>query len=225
MKLLQKRSTREKILLGVLVLSLALSAYTSIRVKALNVHIQRLKADIEQEQEEFSKLLQETRDAKPSHILEKEIAELERQLEEERQSLKGLKLSFVDLDDQEALLALIKGITEAAERHRLLVLSKENEIGELASMVGPLPGQSAPVAATSGTGDAAGKAHTVTDSALKRHVFKLRVRGTFASTYAFIRALHDMERSVLIIRIRLTADDLNTFNGLRLINTDLTLAI
>lgn len=230
MKLLQNKSKREKILIIGLVVSLIFGVYLTTRIKNLNANIQRMESGIQTEKQKYSKLLQETKDAKPSNILEKEIESLQSQLHEERESMKGFDLAFIDLDDTEALYALMRDITVSAEQHNLQVLGKENELIQLASLIGQTPRQTTTAASSrrTRTNNSAGNLQNnniSNNNTLKRHVFKLRLRGTFHSTYLFVKSLHDMERSILITRIKLSADDLNTYNGTRLINTELTLAI
>ncbi len=233
MKALEGKTRREKILLTGLAVAMVFSSYLLFRVKHLNLDIKKIDANIISEKKDYNKLVKKTGNIKPSHVLNKEIASMEKKLEQERQNLQGMDLSFVDLRNQEALHGLIADITLTAEKFQLQVLGKQNELTDLTTLV--KNGQPTPTINKNNKNrqssknarfvNPAGSTTATQDNNLKRHLFKIKIRGSFHSTYDFIKSLKNMEYGVLIARLKLTAEDLNTYNGQRLITTDLTLAI
>lgn len=233
MKALEGKSKREKFLLLGLIVSLMFGAYLMTRVKSLNKELKQTESFIKDEKKKYNKLTRQTGNIKPSSAIRKEISSLEKKLNKEKQSLKGMDISFVDLSNQEALHTLIADITLAAEKNHLQVLSKVNEVSDLTQLVGSTElnhlniqnNNSLRKANNKGKSINSNKITTKNEQALKRHVFKLQIRGSFLSTYQFINSLKGLKHAVLIARLKLQADDENTYNGRRLITTDLTLAI
>lgn len=222
--LLKGKSFREKLLVFGLAISFVFGSYMMLRIKPLVVDIQKAEKNFKSQKKKYSRLLSETGDAKPSKMLERELEKLNKQLDQERQNLQGFDVSFIDLSNQEAKHSLIADITLAAEKNQLQVLSKQNEMRELAALVssGEMSGS---LTAANNRSNKKPKAPAKNNGSLQRHVFKLQVRGTFHSTYRFIQALQELRHSVLIARMKLSADDNVTFQGRRLVTTDLTLAI
>jgi cell division protein FtsB len=232
MTFLEGKSQREKILLIGLIVSLIFGTYLMIRVKPVIQDTKKTEELVKKQERKYNRLLKETDNIKPSNVLLKEVSGVEEKLKKEKQSLNGLDLSFVDLSNQEAVHSLITEITIAAENNNLQVLGKQNEMLELTSLVG----KNTMILNNSGNATYKNKnknkksiakgGNVIADNKnLKRHMFKLQVKGTFSSVYNFITTLNDFRYSVLIARIKLYADEENTYNGRRLVTTDLTLAI
>ncbi len=223
-KVLAGKSFREKLLIFGLLISVVFGGYMMIAVKPMVIEAEKNDKEYKSLKSRYSKLLKETKDAKPSSTLEKELKKLTKQLEAEQQSLQGLDFSFINLDNQEAKHALIANITIAAEENQLQVLGKSNEIRDLTSLVSTAQvGKRLP--AKNSTKRGATPAPSGNSATLNRHVFNLQIRGTFFSTYKFLKQLQAMENSVLVARFKLMAEDKITYQGKRLVTTDLTLAI
>jgi cell division protein FtsL len=230
MTFLEGKSQREKILLIGLIVALVFGSYLMIRVKPVIQETKKTEELIKKQERKYSQLLKETDNIKPSSVLLKEVSGVEKKLEKEKQNLNGLDLSFVDLSNQEAVHTLITEITIAAEKNHLQVLGKQNEMLELTSLVGKnTMALNNNINATnknkSKKNVSQGGNSFFDNKNLKRHMFKLQVKGTFNSIYNFITTLNDLRYSVLIARIKIYADEVNTYNGRRLVTTDLTLAI
>lgn len=227
MKYIEGKTIREKILLIGLIVSFVLGGYLMIRIKPINGEIAKTENIIKKEKSKYQSLLSNTKGVKPSSSLKKEIVKLEKELEKEKQILKGLNLSLVDLNNQEAVHALIKEITVLAEKHNLQILAKKNEVMDLVSMIRNSKRKA--LQNTQANNRVALQANKVIDvknnETLNRHMFSLTLRGTFSTTYSFMKSLSELEHSVLITRIKMFADDLNTFNGKRLVNSEFMLAI
>jgi cell division protein FtsB len=230
MSFLEGKSQREKLLLIGLVVSLVFGSYLMLRVKPLNQKIVKTEELVKKQEKRYNQLLKETGNIKPSSSLLKEIASVEKKLDKEKKNLTGLDLSFVDLSNQEEVHALITDITISAEKNYLQVLGKQNELMELTSLVGKKTNLYASNVSSNSKSRKNKKNKNESMSInnnknLKRHMFKLQVRGSFDSIYKFINALDDLRYGVLIARVKLYTDDENTYNGRRLITTELTLAI
>ncbi|MBL1140439.1 MAG: hypothetical protein HND53_00220 [Proteobacteria bacterium] len=231
MTYLEGKTQREKILLIGLVVAFIFGGYLMIRVKPAIQDFKKTEELVKKQERKYNQLLKETGNTKPSNALLKEISAVEKKLEKEKLNLSGLDLSFVDLSNQEAVHSLITEITIAAEKNYLQVLGKQNEMMELASLVGKKSMlvvnnvKGANKNKKSNKVSQTGNSIVSNNKNLKRHMFKLQVRGTFSSVYKFINDLDNLRYGVLIARIKLSTDEENTYNGRRLITTDLTLAI
>jgi cell division protein FtsL len=232
MKYLDGKTKREKFLIIGLIGTLIFGGYLMTRVKSLNSNLEKIKENIVSEKKKNAKLKNDIGDIKPSKVIEKEITALQKKIDKEKAALKGLDLDFVDLNNHEALHKLLSDVTLTAEKYNLQILSKENEFADLKTLLGKdnqvapklVPGKKIGKAQKRRISQFVAEAKK-NNTTLKRRMFKLKLRGTFQSTYEFIQALHNMEHSVLIARLKLNAEDNNTFQGVRLISTNLTLAL
>lgn len=233
MRLLEGKSKREKILIIGLMVSLIFSVYLITRVGALTEDIAKLEENYKSETKKLNRLNKATGNAKPSEQVIKQVKSLEKKLDIERQSLEGFEFKFVDLSNKEALLEQITQITVAAENNKLRILSKQNELRPLTSMIGNVIQNLSPANPTNNKVKKRSKNlqqsnllnNNIASDKLQRRMYRLKLRGTFKSTYDFIKELQKLDYGVLITKLSMTADDKNTYNGLRLVIADITLAI
>ncbi len=233
MSFLEGKSTREKLLVIGLIAAMVFGTYVLTRVSALNKEVVKLEEGYKKEKKKLTRLNKETGDIKPSSQLIRQTKELEKKLKTERENLKAFDFEFVDLNNEEKLLQQIADITIAAENKQLRILSKTNELRSLTSMMGNA--LSILSSSTVKNNKANRKSailkqksllnSDVANNQLKRRMYRLKLRGSFQSTYDFIRDLQTLDYGVLVTRVSITADDKSTYNGIRLVITDITLAI
>lgn len=224
MKFLEGKSQREKLLVIGLIVALVFGSYLMLRVSKLQKEVVQQEKTYKVEKKRLAKLEQETGNIQPSSKIEKQVKKLEASLKSERENLQALDFKFVDLSNEEALLGQIAQITEKAEVNQLRILSRTNELKSLTSVM-----QSIKVAKNKNTKNKSKTNVLLTSQAagdqLQRRMYRLKLRGTFKSTYDFIKDLQTLDYGVLITKLDMTADDKNTYNGLRLVITDITIAI
>ena len=202
---LKAKSGREKLLIKLLVVSIVFGGYVVLRVKPLNTQLNDLQQEVKRAEKEQRELQQEVGDVRPSSQVQADVREWEQKLETERKQLEGLNISFINLNENETLFDMLASITDVAQRNNLQIISKKNEPIKLAKLVGKKLGDQ--------------------QEQLRRQMFNLQLRGTFDSIYSFVDSLDELENSVLITRLSLRASNEQVYNGRRLINADLTLAI
>lgn len=232
MNFLEGKSKREKILISGLIISLVLSLYVITRVSNFNKEISNIEKDYKSDSRKLSKLKKETKGVEPSSKLEKSVKALKEKIKIEEQSLQGFDLKFVNLSNEAAVLEQISLITFTAEKNKLRILSKKNELKSLVSIMGDAITN---IYAKKSSNNSSRKSKKtavnnllnskVAQSNLQRRIFTLKLRGTFVSTYDFLKQIQQLEYGVLISKVSMTADEKNTYNGLRLVVTDITLAI
>lgn len=202
---LKAKSSREKLLIKLLVLTMVVGGYLVLRIKPLNTELNNLQEQVEQTKKERRELRQEVSDVRQSSRVKEDINKWQQKLETERKQLEGLNISFINLNQNEALFDMLASITEVARRNNLQIISKKNEPIQLAKLVGKDLGKH--------------------QEQLRRQMFNLQLRGTFESMYKFIDSLDELENSVLITRLSLKASNDQVYNSRRLISANLTLAI
>ncbi|MCG8380250.1 MAG: hypothetical protein MI865_12370, partial [Proteobacteria bacterium] len=136
MKYFEGKSTREKVLIIGLVVSLVFSLYVITRVNTFNKEITRLDKIYKKDAKKLKDLKKKTGNIKPSVEILREVKNLEEKLEVERQNLAGFDIKFINLRDTQLMQDHIKNITLAAEKNQLRILSKQNELRPLASIMG-----------------------------------------------------------------------------------------
>ena len=202
---LKAKSSREKLLIKLLVLTMVVGGYLVLRIKPLNTELNNLQEQVEQTKKERRELREEVSDVRQSSRVKEDINKWQQKLETERKQLEGLNISFINLNQNEALFDMLASITEVARRNNLQIISKKNEPIQLAKLVGKDLGKH--------------------QEQLRRQMFNLQLRGTFESMYKFIDSLDELENSVLITRLSLKASNDQVYNSRRLISANLTLAI
>lgn len=225
MKFFEGKSQREKLLVIGLIVALIFGSYLMLRVSNLQKEVVKQEKTYKVEKKRLAKLEKETSNVQPSSKLEKQVKKLQENLKSERENLQAFDFKFVDLSNEVALLGQIAQITEKAEINQLRILSRKNELKSLTSVMNSINVANNKNAGNVKNNSAALLTNKAAGDQLQRRMYRLKLRGTFKSTYDFIKDLQTLEYGVLITKLDMTADDKNTYNGLRLVITDITLAI
>lgn len=226
MKFLEGKTKREQNLVIGLIVALIFGGYLMTRVADLNKEVVQTEGEYKSEKKKLAKLNKETANFESSGSIDKQLKKLNETLKKERESLQAFDFKFVDLSDEQAILEQITDITLTAEKNQLRILSKRNELRPLTSVMKNI---SLKNNNNKNSKDKKVNAKqqdlSAANNQLKRRMYSLKLRGTFKSTYDFIKDLQSLEYGVLITKINMLTDDKSTYNGLRLIVTDITLAI
>lgn len=184
-------SMRERILLGVLVFSLAVGAYSLFRLKPLQTDLA-----VATEQLESSRVsLRETKPMRPGNRetakLREQVEQLKAEVTKEKSTLEGFKHSFIDLSRNDAVASMRKQITRLADEQGLRLMKIHASSMELTGLV------------ETPTGRNGGAPYEL----LERQLFDISLRGDFYTLKQFVEQLKSLPHAVVITRLNLEQND------------------
>ncbi len=186
MKNLMPSSTRERLLIVFLVLSVVIGGYLVLRVKTMKTGLVVLQEQLDDSRKAVKKIRPTKQESSNATVIQHEIAEMEAIIEQEQKTLSGFKKSFIDLSSSDAIPSMRSEITALSGKYNLRLLSINRSSVSLDTLAG--------VKVEKG------------EEALDRPQFDLKFSGQFFQINKFLIGLKTLPNTVVVTKMDLTAN-------------------